>query len=85
MNGLIFGWPSSQIWEDTLGKNERQDRLAGMTQQATNMAPVVFVVDDDVDVRDGMRSLMRSVGLRCEVFASTREFLKQGRRHGAVR
>ena len=46
-----------------------------MTQQAINAAPVVFVVDDDIDVREALRSLVESVGLRCEVFASTREFL----------
>jgi len=48
-----------------------------MTQQAINTEPVVFVVDDDIDVRDGMKSLMRSVGLRCEVFASPRKFLER--------
>ena len=46
-----------------------------MTQQAINAAPVVFVVDDDVDVREGLKSLVESAGLRCEIFASTREFL----------
>ena len=46
-----------------------------MTQQAINTEPVVFVVDDDIDVRDGMKSLMRPVGLRCEVFPSPRKFL----------
>ena len=46
-----------------------------MTQQAINAAPVVFVVDDDIDVREGLRSLVELAGLRCEVFASTREFL----------
>ena len=46
-----------------------------MTQQTTNAAPVVFVVDDDIDVREGLRSLVESAGLRCEVFASTQEFL----------
>jgi len=48
-----------------------------MTQQAINATPVVFVVDDDIEVREGLRSLMGSVGLRCEVFASTREFLQR--------
>ena len=46
-----------------------------MTQQAINAAPVVFVVDDDIDVREGLKSLVESAGLRCEVFASTQEFL----------
>ena len=48
-----------------------------MTQQAINTEPVVFVVDDDIDVREGLRSLLGSVGLRCEVFASTPEFLQR--------
>ena len=46
-----------------------------MTQQAISAAPVVFVVDDDIDVREGLKSLVESAGLRCEVFASTQEFL----------
>ena len=48
-----------------------------MTQQAINTEPVVFVVDDDIDVREGLKSLLGSVGLRCEVFASTRKFLQR--------
>src|ERR1044072_4066030 len=38
---------------------------------------VVFVVDDDVDVREGLRSLLDSVHLGCEVFASAKEFLNR--------
>jgi FixJ family two-component response regulator len=37
--------------------------------------PVVFVVDDDLSVREGLSSLLRSVGLRVELFASATEFL----------
>jgi FixJ family two-component response regulator len=48
-----------------------------MRQQAINAEPVVFVVDDDIDVRDGLKSVMESVGLRCEVFASPRKFLER--------
>jgi FixJ family two-component response regulator len=48
-----------------------------MTQQAINTEPVVFVVDDDIDVREGLKSVLGSVGLRCEVFASPREFLQR--------
>ena len=36
---------------------------------------IVYVVDDDASVRDSMSSLLRSVGLRAEVFGSTEEFL----------
>jgi FixJ family two-component response regulator len=38
-------------------------------------APVVFVVDDDVSIRDALASLIRSVGLCAEIFASAQEFL----------
>src|SRR6478672_2146346 len=48
-----------------------------MTQQAIDAAALVFVVDDDIDVREGLKSVLESVGLRCEVFASTREFLQR--------
>jgi FixJ family two-component response regulator len=37
---------------------------------------VVFVVDDDLPVREALRSLVRSAGLQCETFASTSEFLR---------
>jgi FixJ family two-component response regulator len=37
--------------------------------------PVVFVVDDDLSVREGLSSLLRSVGLRVELFDSAAEFL----------
>jgi FixJ family two-component response regulator len=37
--------------------------------------PVVFVVDDDLSIRDALTSLIRSVGLRVETFGSAREFL----------
>src|SRR5260370_31039193 len=36
---------------------------------------VVFVVDDDAAVRDSMSSLIRSVGLRVELFGTAAEFL----------
>ena len=38
-------------------------------------APMVFVVDDDASVRDALSSLIRSVGLHVEMFASAKEFL----------
>jgi FixJ family two-component response regulator len=36
---------------------------------------IVFVVDDDVSVREALESLIRSAGLRVETFRSAREFL----------
>ena len=39
--------------------------------------PTVFVVDDDASMREALSSLIRSVGLRVEVFSSAREFLRE--------
>jgi FixJ family two-component response regulator len=36
---------------------------------------IVYVVDDDADVRDGLKSLFQSIGLKSQVFASTADFL----------
>lgn len=38
---------------------------------------IVFVVDDDAGVRIAVESLLKSVGLRTEAFASTSEFLQR--------
>ena len=37
---------------------------------------IVFVVDDDASVREAVDSLLRSVGLRVELFGSASEFLR---------
>jgi FixJ family two-component response regulator len=39
------------------------------------LAPVVFVVDDDVSVRESLELLIQSAGWKPELFASAREFL----------
>ena len=41
--------------------------------------PIVFVVDDDVSVREGLSSLIRSVDLNVKTFSSAREFLAHSR------
>lgn len=40
---------------------------------------VVFVIDDDESMREALHSLIRSVGLRVETFASAQEFLRSAR------
>jgi FixJ family two-component response regulator/DNA-binding winged helix-turn-helix (wHTH) protein len=37
--------------------------------------PFVIVIDDDPDIRDALRGLLRTVGLRVELFSSVQEFL----------
>ena len=39
----------------------------------------MFVVDDDATIREALRSLLRSVGLQVELFATTRDFLERKR------
>ena len=41
----------------------------------SKIAPLIYVVDDDASVREALSSLIRSVGLRVEAFASAQEFL----------
>lgn len=40
--------------------------------------PVVFVVDDSPDVREGVKALLETVGLQCKTFESPKEFLVRG-------
>lgn len=49
-----------------------------MTMSKFDARPSVFVVDDDDDVRSGLKALFESVGMHCEVFRSTRDFLARG-------
>jgi FixJ family two-component response regulator len=49
-----------------------------MSKQSTQNS-IVYVVDDDQDVRDGLMSLFQSVGLRTQLFGSASEFLRAKR------
>jgi FixJ family two-component response regulator len=40
---------------------------------------LVFIVDDDASLRESLKNLIRSVGLRVEPFASAQEFLRSKR------
>src|SRR5499433_2116276 len=54
------------------------DRARGSSSmlQAT---PIVFVVDDDVSVRESLEALIRFAGWQVQVFATAREFLSHPR------
>src|SRR5438045_5490888 len=41
--------------------------------------PIVFVVDDDISVRESLEALIRFVGWQPETFASAEEFLARSR------
>jgi FixJ family two-component response regulator len=50
-----------------------------MTKGQGEAESLVFVVDDDVSVRQALTSLLQSIGLCVEAFGSVADFLKKGR------
>ena len=44
-----------------------------------NATPIVFIVDDDISVRESLESLIACAGWRAEAFASAQEFLARPR------
>ena len=44
---------------------------------STPPAPTVFIVDDDEDMRLSMQRLLKTVGLRAELFATAQDFLRR--------
>src|ERR1700729_4100479 len=54
----------------------------GHESRSSNMShapPIVFVVDDDISVRESLESLIRCEGWEPETFASAEEFLNRPR------
>ncbi len=50
-------------------------QITGKTYSMPQAVPVVFVVDDDVSVRESLELLIRHLGWRAETFVSAQEFL----------
>src|SRR5215470_3283901 len=66
-----------------LAPNGSHSRLASKTttgirtmHDQSQAAPIVYIVDDDLDVREGLQNLFQSVGLRSEVFGSSTALLQ---------
>jgi len=49
------------------------------TSQMSSPAPIVFIVDDDVSVRESLELLTRNEGWQVETFASAQKFLDRPR------
>src|SRR4051812_29002762 len=71
-NPLLASAPDDSIWKGP-GTTMSKSPIINSNEPKQ----IVFVVDDDVDVREGLRSLLDSVRLGCEVFASAKEFLNR--------
>lgn len=56
-----------------LGPPANRERVMKELPEAQS---IVFVIDDDTSVREALKNLFRSVGMRVEVFSSAIEFLK---------
>jgi FixJ family two-component response regulator len=54
-------------------------RNASPAPTMLDVGPIVFVVDDDISVRESLELLIRFEGWQPETFASAREFLKRPR------
>jgi FixJ family two-component response regulator len=59
----------------TLGEAARESRAPATSHDT----PVVFIVDDDVSVRESLELLILSAGWRPETFASAEDFLARSR------
>jgi FixJ family two-component response regulator len=57
------------------------DMNAAQLSPLSGAAPIVFVVDDDVSVRESLESLLTFEGWRIETFSSAEEFLNRARTH----
>jgi FixJ family two-component response regulator len=49
--------------------------------EALSPVPIVFIVEDDISVRESLVALIRSEGFAVEAFPSAQSFLAQRRRH----
>ena len=47
--------------------------------ERANEQRVVYVIDDDADVQEGLKNLLSSVQLKCEIFQTTTDFLQRQR------
>ena len=57
--------------------NERTSPRSGASMSEST--PIVFIVDDDISVRESLELLIRSAGWKPETFASAQEFLVRSR------
>jgi FixJ family two-component response regulator len=56
-----------------------QSVLESMPELTSQRTPIVFVVDDDISVREALESLIGFAGWKCETFASANAFLSRPR------
>jgi FixJ family two-component response regulator len=50
--------------------------LTTMSPKTQQDVPIVYAIDDDAPLRDGISNLLRSVGIKTETFGSTNDFVR---------
>jgi FixJ family two-component response regulator len=64
--------------DQTPARMGQPSRISGVAMSTlAGDEPIVFVVDDSPDVREGLKELLESVGLRCKAFDSPKEFFNR--------
>src|SRR5262249_30720309 len=68
------------LWRDNFVGYGFRDCIGGGRPTTMSLeTPIVFVVDDDISVRESLELLIRSAGWQPELFESAREFLARRR------
>lgn len=68
--------------QDASGMRAREIALPMTGPVSARPEATVLVVDDDASMRDAIGSLVRSVGLRLETFATARDFMRRKKTEG---
>jgi len=74
MSSAVIGLPAASLRNAT----QTVGRDLGFCP-ASHIAPVIFVIDDDISLRESLEVLARCEGWRIEAFASPNEFLARPR------
>jgi len=71
----------SALFQTAFRGNLKSDRTVPSvaSRMKTEVAPIVFIVDDDLSVRRTTERLVRTAGFNTQTFTSAREFLKNPR------
>ena len=81
MKAGAIGFLTKPVDEEALSKaiQEAIERARCIREQHAASSAIVAIVDDDASAREGLGHLIRSTGLRAEMFASAQEFLDRPR------
>src|SRR5580692_9953800 len=76
--GEGFAMFTALLLSDKMILRANADYHSGVSQMLDSI-PIVYVVDDDISVRESLESLIRFAGWKPQTFACAREFLSRPR------